>query len=300
MASYPSDSAGALIDVGSTSVSLLIASRGARGLVRHRKKKELLRLGAARDDSGCVLESKVGELMGVLRTFREMAEGLPLRVVATASLRGAANLESIQAQVEGAIACPLEVLSGEAEAAAAYRGAHLASPMSGSKLVVDVGGGSTELAWGAGHKPDRVASLSLGVVRLQHEHGLVGAPTQANLRQAEAAVRRSIQGLPPAPGGEAVACSGTMKRLIGVAQKHFPPSLEASLHRSALEGVWESVLSCGEAGPVSLPGADPARSDLLLAGALLFRVLSDELRVQTWRLTPGGLRWGLMDELLSD
>ena len=91
-----------------------------------------------------------------------------------------------------------------------------------------------------------------------------------------------------------------MKRLIGLVEGRFPPPWDASLDRNRLDRLWKQLLGCDESELLALPGLDPDRADLLLAGAFVFRVLSDELGVDHWSLTSGGLRWGLMDALLCD
>ena len=294
------DQAAALIDVGSTSVSLWVASRLPDGFCTHHKEKRLLRLGAARDAHGRISDDAIQGFVETLLKFRRSVGDHPARVVATASLRQASNRHEIQDTVRKVVGWDLEILTGRQEALAAYQGTVFATPSSAPQLVVDVGGGSTELIWGDNDQAQRVESLPFGVVRLRHEFGLVGQPSQEQLERAHGWLSPFFRGLRSAPSGEAIACSGTMKRLIGLHCEQFPPPHDQQLSRSELEAVWRQVLGLGISQPKGLPGLDPGRSDLLLAGAFIFREISDALEIDNWSLTAGGVRWGLMDQLLSD
>lgn len=292
-----------IIDVGSTSVFLLTARRAVGGLDEILRRRVLLRLAAQRNDRNELSEAGIYGLISTLNDFVEVASGTPLSAVATASFRGLSNAQELSDRVRGETGLDLRVLSGEEEAAYAYRGVRLGngSPWTRPAVVVDVGGGSTELAWGMAKEPDGVLSFELGVVRLHRECLLEDPVPPDAVRRAQSLVRQCLRHLSVPDLETGFACSGTMKRLVALHQGQAGPAMAAGLTVDQLSVVRERLQAApSQEARLAMPGMDPNRADLLLAGALIFEGLSEAIGLERWELSAGGLRWGLLDEALDD
>ena len=141
-----------LVDIGSNSVVLLIASRVGDDWTVLERVKHSVRLGAAIDPSGQLAPAGVLRLQDALADLLSQAHAYsaPLRVTATASLRNVTNGAAIAAELGEQLGCSIEILSEKAEASAAFRGVWDAEGRGAQPMVVvDVGGGSSEVGWGA-------------------------------------------------------------------------------------------------------------------------------------------------------
>ena len=216
-----------------------------------------------------------------------------LRVVATAALRGAPEHGPLIARLGAAAGVPVEILSGEEEARLAFSGAttSLVADGVGSVLVADVGGGSTELAWGApGGTPTWWASLPIGSSALAEAHLHSDPPTAAQLdaARAEAAAAIAAAGCPAADVAWAVGGSATsLRRLCGA-------QLTAAAFDDALA---RTVASPARRAAFDL-GLHVERVRLLPAGLLLLAEVARAAQCSL-HVGCGGLREGVILDLLA-
>ena len=158
-----------LVDIGSNSVVLVIARADALGWQVLERVKISARLGAYIDGSGALSLAGVERLRSALRELIDRARlwDVPLRLTATASLRNVSNGFDLAKQLGGEFGTPIEILSDQEEAGAAFLGVWDAEKQPLKPLVVvDVGGGSAEVAWGAQGHMEGWLSIPLGGVRL--------------------------------------------------------------------------------------------------------------------------------------
>jgi exopolyphosphatase/guanosine-5'-triphosphate,3'-diphosphate pyrophosphatase len=284
------------IDIGSNTTRLLVAD-AANGRLRELvAQRAFTRIGKSLLEGGAIPPEKIEEAAEVVRTQTRVARevgALEIVAVATAAIRNAPNRDELCAAVESAGGMPLEVLSGEEEARLSFVGATrtLATRPTGTLAVIDVGGGSSELAIG---DPDGTVAWSesfrIGSGFLADSYLHSDPPSVSELQAVRSHVEGAFEGLEPPPADIAVAVGGTatsLRRLLGAELSH--ETLERGIR----------VLSLTPIGDVaSRFELDPERVRLLPAGILVLEAMSDCLGLPL-RIARGGLREGVLLELLE-
>jgi len=270
----------AAVDVGTNSTRLLVADvEGGRVVAEHAREMIITRLGKGVDRTGrfdpAALRRTLDALAGYGATCRRLGVQRR-RVVATSATRDAGNRQALLDGVRALLGVDAEVLSGETEAATAYRGATHDLPGEERTLVVDIGGGSTELILGT-RLPEAMVSLDLGCVRLHERHLHTDPPTAAEVAalRADVATRlaRVTETLDPAAAERVVGVAGTITTVtaIGLGLDAYDPR---RIHRSALgaaeiAAVAEKLAAMTVAERAAIPVMAKGREDVIAAGALL-------------------------------
>lgn len=289
----------ACIDIGSNTTRLLVAEPDPQrpgALVEVAAHRTFVRLTTDERRSGIPPEKAQAMVDAVAEQAAAARAGgvVGLRVVATAALRGAPEHEGLIARLGAAAGVAVEILSGEEEARLAFLGATapLAADGAGSVLVADVGGGSTELAWGApGSTPAWWASLPIGSSALAEAHLHGDPPTAAELDAArvEAAAVIAAAGCPEADVAWAVGGSATsLRRLCG-------PQLTVGAFDDALA---RTVASPAQRAAFDL-GLHVERVRLLPAGLLLLAEVTRAAQCPL-HVGCGGVREGAILDLLAE
>ncbi|MDX2593372.1 MULTISPECIES: Ppx/GppA phosphatase family protein [Streptomyces] len=296
-----------VLDVGSNTVHLLVvdAHPGARPLPAHSHKAEL-RLAQLLDDSGAIGDDGISKLVDVVREALQAAEDKGVEDLvpfATSAVREASNADDVLARVEDETGVRLQVLTGEEEARLTFLAVRRWFGWSAGKLLVlDIGGGSLEIAYGIDEEPDTAVSLPLGAGRLT-AGWLHGDPPDAeNVR----ALRRHVRAQIARSVGEfsrfgapdhVVATSKTFKqlaRIAGAARSAEGLYVQRELKRESLEA-WVPRLSGMSAAQRSeLPGVSEGRAGQLLAGALVAEGAMDLFGVESLEICPWALREGVI------
>ncbi|MFD9098798.1 Ppx/GppA family phosphatase [Streptomyces collinus] len=296
-----------VLDVGSNTVHLLVvdAHPGARPLPAHSHKAEL-RLAQLLDDSGAIGDDGIGKLVDVVREALQAAEDKGVEDLvpfATSAVREASNADDVLARVEDETGVRLQVLTGEEEARLTFLAVRRWFGWSAGKLLVlDIGGGSLEIAYGIDEEPDAAVSLPLGAGRLT-AGWLQGDPPDAeNVR----ALRRHVRAQIARSVGEfsrfgapdhVVATSKTFRqlaRIAGAARSAEGLYVQRELKRESLEA-WVPRLSGMSAEQRSeLPGVSDGRAGQLLAGALVAEGAMDLFGVESLEICPWALREGVI------
>jgi exopolyphosphatase/guanosine-5'-triphosphate,3'-diphosphate pyrophosphatase len=284
------------IDIGSNTTRLLVAQCEQGSLRELASQRAFTRIGKSLLKGGAIPPEKIEEtaevVAGQARAARDVG-AQSVVAVATAAIRDAPNRHDLAEAVRHSGHTELRVLSGEEEARLAFVGAArtLATPAQGTLAVVDVGGGSTELAIGAGDGTvDWSASFRIGSGFLADSYLRSDPPGAAELEAVRRHVQGTFEGLEPPPAASAVAVGGTavsLRRLVGAELEH--ETLERGIR------VLSSVPIEELARRFEL---DPVRVRLLPAGILVLEALSDLLALPL-RIARGGLREGVILELLE-
>ncbi|WP_406478717.1 Ppx/GppA family phosphatase [Streptomyces platensis] len=296
-----------VLDVGSNTVHLLVvdAHPGARPLPAYSHKAEL-RLAELLDEGGAISDAGVERLVATIHEALQVAEDKGVESVlpfATSAIREATNGEDVLRRVTLETDAALQVLSGEDEARLTFLAARRWLGWSaGRLLVLDIGGGSLEIAYGLDEDPDVAVSLPLGAGRLTAGY-LPGDPPEADdVRTLRRRVRAEIAkvvseftryGTPD----QVVGTSKTFKqlaRIAGAARSAEGLYVQRELTRKKLEE-WVprlAVMSAEER--VTLPGVSEGRSRQLLAGALVAEAAMDLFGVETLEICPWALREGVI------
>ncbi|HYH59299.1 MAG TPA: hypothetical protein VD790_08790 [Thermoleophilaceae bacterium] len=283
------------IDVGSNTTRLLVAEGIPDGLRDVLNERAFTLIGRSLTSDGRIPPEKIEETADAVMRQAEQARAAgaeAVRVVATAAIRRAANAADLAAAVEGATGLELEVLGGEEEARLAFRGAANAFGEAGSLAVVDVGGGSTEVAFGAGDGTiAAAASVAVGSSTLAERHLASDPPRADQIAAARAEAAAAFAGLESRPVDRAVAVGGSASSLQHLAGRELGHvELAEALDTLLTEPAWE-VAQRFE--------LDPERVRLLPAGLVILTEVALCLQ-QSLRVCKGGLREGVILEMLGN
>ncbi len=281
------------------------AHPGARPLPAHSHKAEL-RLAQLLDDSGAIGPDGVDKLVGVVHEALQAAEDKGVEEVlpfATSAVREAGNADDVLARVKAETGVELQVLTGEEEARLTFLAARRWFGWSAGKLLVlDIGGGSLEIAYGMDEEPDAAVSLPLGAGRLT-AGWLPGDPPDP---EAIRALRRHVRAQIARTVGEftrfgapdhVVATSKTFKqlaRLAGAARSADGLYVQRDLKRESLEAWVPRLAGMTAAQRAELPGVSEGRAGQLLAGALVAEGAMDLFGVEALEICPWALREGVI------
>ncbi|MFF3216135.1 Ppx/GppA family phosphatase [Streptomyces sp. NPDC002886] len=296
-----------VLDVGSNTIHLLVvdAHPGARPLPAHSHKVEL-RLAELLDADGAVTPEGVERLVSVIGDAVQAAEDKGCEDVlpfATSAVREATNADEVLARVKAETGVDLPVLSGEDEARLTFLAARRWFGWSAGKLLLlDIGGGSLEIAYGIDEDPDAAVSLPLGAGRLTAGWLPGDPPDPADIR----ALRRHVRAQIARTVGEfsrfgtpdrVVATSKTFKqlaRIAGAARSAEGLYIQRDLTRKSLEEWVPRLAAMTTAQRSALPGVSEGRSNQLLAGALVAEGAMDLLGVEALEICPWALREGVI------
>ncbi|MGW0844966.1 Ppx/GppA phosphatase family protein [Streptomyces sp. NPDC002787] len=296
-----------VLDVGSNTVHLLVvdAHPGARPLPAHSHKVEL-RLAQLLDEAGAIGPEGVDKLIAVVHEALQAAEDKGVEELlpfATSAVREASNADDVLTRVKDETGVELQVLTGAEEARLTFLAVRRWFGWSAGKLLVlDIGGGSLEIAYGIDEEPDAAASLPLGAGRLTAGWLPGDPPTPDDIR----ALRRHVRAQIARTVGEfsrfgapdhVVATSKTFKQLArigGAARSAEGLYVQRDLKRGALETWVPKLAGMTTAQRAALPGVSEGRANQLLAGALVAEAAMDLFQVETLEICPWALREGVI------
>ncbi|MCC6729724.1 MAG: Ppx/GppA family phosphatase [Chthonomonadales bacterium] len=292
----------AAIDIGSNTVKLLIAERRPEGWLALVERSWRTRLGE-RIGGGRLSRRSVRRTLAVLEEAAALcraAGALGPAAVATSAVRDAANADALIAPARR-LGVEIQPIAGEEEARLSFEAVRRDALWRDELglLVVDIGGGSTEVIWAmpANDEPHRV-SLALGAVRLTEAALHSDPPAAQEVARAEAMVADTTRTLAGAPGLAAVGVGGTFVNMAGMAAE-VPREEHATLHGAELApGQVDQQVRDLAAKTVAererIVGLDPSRADIILGGALIVRGLMRRLDLPRLAVSCRGLRWGVL------
>ncbi|HEV2870217.1 MAG TPA: exopolyphosphatase [Actinomycetota bacterium] len=281
----------AAFDVGTNSTRLLVADVEHGAVVaEHAREMVITRLGKGVDRTGHFDPAALARTLEVLAAYAGTCRRLGVeqrRLVATSATRDAADRQAFLGGVRDLLGVEAEVLTGQAEAAAAYRGATAGLAGGQPTLVVDIGGGSTELILGDGAAGRAAVSLEIGCVRLFERHLHTDPPTGAEvaaLRKDAAAHLDRGEALDPAAAQRVVGVAGTVTTLTAIAlglEAYDPRRIHrATLESSDIAAIAEKLAAMTIAERAAMPVMAEGREDVIAAGALLLDELVRRYRIR--------------------
>ena len=296
----------AAIDCGTNSIKLLIGEL-PHVLVR---ESRMVRLGQAVDTTGELGEDALARTFAAIDEYAALVEQYdvtPIRFCATSATRDARNAEVFTKGVRERLGVTPEVLTGEEEAALVFEGAvgHLRSPVDEPVLVVDVGGGSTELVLGGEH-PEAAVSMDIGSVRLHERHLHGDPPTPGQIAGCLADIDRHLDEC-PVPLAEArsvIGTSGTIKTLAaGMLELPYydRDAIDgAELGVAATEVYVDQLVAMTVAERRAIPTMHPGRADVIDAGALIWARVLVRSGVAGYRVSEADILYGIATSLVHD
>jgi exopolyphosphatase/guanosine-5'-triphosphate,3'-diphosphate pyrophosphatase len=295
----------AAVDLGSNSFRLQVSRLVDGQFYPLDALKESVRLGAGLGPDKRVDDASWARAIACLKRFGERLRGFPqsaVRVVGTNTLRVAKNAPLLLAQAEAALGFPIEVIAGHEEARLIYLGVSHTMPRTNERrLVVDIGGGSTELVIGSRLKPLRLESLYMGCVSHTRRFFPDGRLQSKGMKSAELAAAAELQTIrsefDPSHWQQAIGSSGTARAIAGILEQKG--GVPGQITQAGLEQVREETLIAGDIRRLNLPGLSEDRVAVFPGGLAIMTSVFRELGVAAMATTDSGLREGVLYDMLG-
>jgi exopolyphosphatase/guanosine-5'-triphosphate,3'-diphosphate pyrophosphatase len=293
----------AAVDLGSNSFRLQVSRVEGDQLYPLDSLKDTVRLAAGLTPEKYLSQDAVDRALACLGRFGERLRGLPhdaVRAVGTNTFRVARNPDFLQ-QAEAALGFPIDIIAGREEARLIYLGVSHSLPASNQKrLVIDIGGGSTEFIIGSGYKPQQMESLYMGCVSYSQRHFPDGKVSKSALRQADLAARAEVQAIAGEFSADhwqqAIGSSGTAKALAEILQMN---GYSDGITPAGLDKLRSAMLKAGDCNKLQLAGLRPDRVPVLAGGFAIMAAAVDELGIARMGVADGALREGVLYDLLG-
>lgn len=293
----------AAVDLGSNSFRLHIGIHDGERIRIIKSAREPIRLAAGLDRNGNLTAQAMQNALACLSRFAEILNATKLtsvRVVATNTLRIARNAAAFLPLAEKAIGYPIEIISGEEEGRLIYIGvASFQNQRDERRLVIDIGGGSTELALGRGEEIERVESFSIGTVSTSNsfftDERLTEASFDAAILSARSHFEDGVAGFHPRYWDVVYGSSGTMRTLAELIEKNNLG--DGTLSFKNLKILKDRLIACGRVSKTDLVGLRAERIGVTLGGLPILLGLCEELGLRTLKPIDAGLRMGVLWDL---
>ena len=292
----------AAIDIGSNSFRLELAQLQQGRYRRIAYLKETVRLGGGLDAEGYLTETAMQTGLDCLHRFATRLQGFEagqVRAVATQTLREARNRDAFLLRAEAALGYPLEVISGREEARLIYAGVSVLQPGSAERLVVDIGGRSTEMILGQGRTPRVVESFKVGSVSLSMRWFPDGVFTEQRFRDAQVAAGAELEEaltlFAPHLWQEALGSSGTAGAVAQIL--HAAGISDGTITPEGLRWCIGQCLAAGNSQALTLPALRDDRKAIIGGGLALLYTLATHFGITALKPAKGALRQGVVIDL---
>lgn len=295
----------AAVDLGSNSFHMIIAELRANELIVVDRLREMVQLGAGLTPQRNLTPEIQQRALACLERFGQRLRDLPpgsVRAVGTNTLRAARNSNPFLALAEQALGHPIEVISGIEEARLIYQGVAQSLETNGKRrLVMDIGGGSTEYIIGVDKMPLQKESLHMGCVSMSLAHFPDGKLTPKRFKRAVIAAQRELKPFEhlfhKEHWDEAVGASGTLRavRKIVVGRGWSKDGIDPP----SLDKLVDSLLACGRIDKPQFPDLNPDRHLSFPGGLAILYATFKSLGIQHMQVSDGALREGLLHDLLG-
>jgi exopolyphosphatase/guanosine-5'-triphosphate,3'-diphosphate pyrophosphatase len=295
----------AAIDLGSNSFHMVVARVVDGQIVIVDRMKEMVQLAAGLTDDRKIRADAQQRALICLERFGQRVREMPqesVRVVGTNTLRVAREAQAFLERAEEALGQPIEIINGIEEARLIYLGvAHGLGPNSDRRLVIDIGGGSTELVIGEGFTPLDMESLYMGCVVMMGRHFPDGKISAKRFRRAEVTALQElerVQGRFRRLGWKAsIGASGTIRAVASVVANSGWG--RQTITREALRKLRSAIIDAETVDKISLPGLSRSRVSVFPGGVAILSALFESLDIEEMRVSDSALREGLLNDLLG-
>jgi exopolyphosphatase/guanosine-5'-triphosphate,3'-diphosphate pyrophosphatase len=292
----------AAIDLGSNSFHMLIAREVNGAMQVLSRLKQRVHLADGLDANNQLSQEAMQRGLDCLALFAERLQGFPaafVTIVGTHALRQAKNVEEFLKKAAQVIPYPIEIISGQEEARLIFMGVEHTQPEKGRKLVVDIGGGSTELVIGEDFEPILAESRRMGCVSFAQQFFVGGEINRSNIQRARLAAAQKLENLAwqyRIQGWHvALGASGTIKAahevLIAIGEK------DGVITSERLDLLINCILQFKNFSQLNLPGLSEDRQTVFVPGIAILRGVFDALAIKELRLSDGALREGVLYEM---
>jgi len=294
----------AAIDLGSNSFHLIVARVEHNEIRPVETLSEKVQVGAGLKD-GLLDKAAIRRGMDCLARFKQVLDSVSprrTRIVGTNALRQARNRRDFTQAAEALLGVPIDVIYGREEARLVYLGvAHTLADDEHSRLVVDIGGGSTEFIVGQRFEPQRLESLQMGCVSYTNQFFKRGRITERRYRKAYDAARLEVSHIRHRFAAkhweDCVGSSGTLQAIEGILANSGWS--DGGINRSGLASLEKALLTFDHIDKIDLEGLSDTRRNVILSGVAITAGIFDELGVDVMRPSRGALREGVIYDLLG-
>ena len=301
----PSGTRLAAVDLGSNSFRLEIGRIDHGQFLRTEYLKETVRQGNGLDEDRNLTPDAMQRGLDCLARFGERLAGFKkseVRAVATQTLREARNRDEFLARANKVLGFSIDVISGREEARLIYQGvAHMLPPSAERRLVLDIGGRSTELILGHGLEPKEMESYRVGSIAWSTRYFPQGQFTQRAFQMAEIATKavldEALNTYRRDGWDVAYGSAGTVGAVSDVLTAAGWPT--GSVSRAGLDWLLDKLLQAQNADRLKMPGMRDDRRPIIGGGLSILRAVFDLLQIDELHLASGGLRHGLICDLMG-
>ncbi len=295
----------AAIDLGSNSFHMIVARIQNGQPVIIDRIREMVRLADGMDHDGSLLPQPQKRALECLKRFGQRLADFPagsVRVVGTNTLRSAVNADAFLAEAERALGHPIDIISGVEEARLIYIGvAHSLAGSEQQRLVMDIGGSSTELIIGTGDEPRYMESLEMGCVTVTQDYFPDGNITAKRIEKARifahTELKPHVSTFRRFGWQEAIGTSGTIRTVKKVITAAGWTGGKITL--DALRKLLSALAEQGRIDAIKLDGLSAERAPVFIGGAIVLLATFEALEIQGMAVSDGALREGLLYDLVG-
>jgi len=295
----------AAIDLGSNSFHMVVAVDDDHGISVIDRVREMVRLASGLDEKNKISEEAQNRALECLSRFGERLRGLDdnhVRIVGTNTLRKAKNSASFLRKAEAALGFPIEVISGIEEARLIYRGVtYTLQEDRGRRLVVDIGGGSTELIVGDQDRIIDLESLYMGCVSYTQRFLKKGKLSADRMRKAVLGAQVELEPhtrkFKQLDWQDVIGTSGTARAIERVVRENGWS--EGGITRASIEQLLEAIVEAGHVDRLKLAGLGEERQPVFAGGVAVMAGIFRSLKIKHMRISDGSLREGVLTELIG-
>ena len=295
----------AAIDLGSNSFHMIVGKQEAGQIIILDKLREMVRLASGLDEKKNITPEMMEKALACLSKFGERIQHLHadvVRIVGTNTLRRARNSKEFMRKAEAVLGHPIEIISGIEEARLIYSGvSHNVDVDNGQRLVVDIGGGSTEIIIGERFQPILMESLNMGCVSMTRRFFDNGSITQKKIDKANlyamTELEPHIKPYRDIGWQDSIGASGTARaiRTIALAEGFS----EQGITNKSLKQIIEKLIAAGDIDKISLEGLKSERKAVILGGVIILHAIFNAFEIKHMNVSDGALREGILYDLIG-
>ena len=297
----------AAVDLGSNSFHMIVARLSDDGSLQIIDRlKEMVRLGAGLDEKNNLSQDSQKKALACLERFGQRLKELQpqnVRIVGTNTLRKAKNSSKFLKQAQTFLGHSIHIISGIEEARLVYLGAShtIATDDKKTRLVIDIGGGSTETIIGEKFDPLMMESLFMGCVSMTRQFFADGTITKKQLKKADIFARRELERVtfPFLNMGwkEVIGTSGSIRSIANVIRNEGME--ESHITQKSMKQLSDRIIECGHIDKLDLKGLSDDRRPVFIGGFVVLNAIIKSLNIKSMDTSDGALREGLLYDLLG-
>lgn len=294
----------AALDLGSNSFHLVVARILADDVQILHRVKQKVRLAQGLDEEGNLTPEAIEKGLIALKSVADSLKGFEpeeVRIVATNTLRKAKNAKAFLARAKSVIPYPIEIIAGIEEARLIYQGVAHTNEHKGNKLVIDIGGGSTEFIIGEGFQPKILRSLQLGCVTYSKQYFKEGVLSPKSFNKAITAAEQELEIIEKKylyiGWEQAIGTSGTIRAISRIIEYFKWVSMPDVITLEALYKLRSTCCDAGHINQLNLPNVSEDRRQVLPAGLAILIGIFERLNITQIQFSASALREGVIYEM---